>query len=148
MRILVLALCTVSLGACSTIVNGSNQLVRVNTGTVSGADCVATGGSKGAVAETFSTPADVRFPRSSKTIDITCNKDGYETAEKTISGKVEGTTAGNLAAGGPIGLGVDALTGAIYRYPDVVSIPMTSDQPPTVTGEPIQMSPDDGNSQS
>ena len=147
-QMLTIALASVSLGACSTIVNGKNQTVRVNTGTVSGADCVATGGSNDAVAETFTTPADVRFPRSSKAIDITCNKSGYQTAEKTISGKVEGTTAGNLAVGGPIGLGVDALTGAIYRYPDMVSIPMTPDQPPTVTGEPIETRDSSGDPQS
>lgn len=128
-KTLIITATSLSLGACSTIVNGQNQTVRVNTGTVTDADCVATGGSKGAVAETFSTPADVRFPRSSKSIEIVCDKAGYQTAEKTISGKVEGTTAGNLAVGGPIGLGVDALTGAIYRYPDVVSIPMTPTVP-------------------
>jgi hypothetical protein len=142
---LFLSLACMSLGACSTIVNGQNQRVRVNTGPVSDAECVAIGGSKGKVAETFLTPADVKFPRSSKTIDIRCDKTGYQTATQTISGKVEGTTAGNLAVGGPIGLGVDALTGAIYRYPDIVSIPMTrlKSNPDTDADAPIAGSGND-----
>lgn len=122
---LILALvASVSLSACSTIVNGSNQMVSFNTGDVVGADCVATGGSDYAVNETFTTPAEVKLPRSKKKVDITCNKAGYQTATKSILGKVEGSTAGNIIAGGGIGLGVDALTGAIYKYPDTVMIPM------------------------
>lgn len=129
----VAALC---LTGCSTIVNGNNQNVNVNTGTVTGADCHAVGGSKNAVNKTFQTPADIRFPRSSKTIEITCDKVGYASASQTISGKVEGSTAGNLVMGGPIGLGVDGLTGAIYKYPDSVTIEMELLGTPTVTGDP------------
>ncbi|GLQ20786.1 hypothetical protein ACFFUB_01865 [Algimonas porphyrae] len=136
-RFLTLAACAISLGACSTVVNGKNQLVQFDTGSVTGADCVAKGGSDFAVNKQFQTPADVKLPRSSKALNITCNKTGYQTASRTISGKVEGSTAGNLVLGGPIGVGVDALTGAIYKYPDTVSIPMDPLQPPTVTGEPI-----------
>jgi len=47
----------VSLSACSTVVNGSNQLVAFDTGEVVGANCVATGGSSNAVNESFVTPA-------------------------------------------------------------------------------------------
>jgi len=129
----------VSLSACSTIVNGSNQMVKFNTGDVEGANCVATGGSDYAVNESFTTPAEVKLPRSKKKIDITCDKEGYETGTKSILGKVEGSTAGNIIAGGGIGLGVDALTGAIYKYPDTVVIDMVKAgmTTPTVTGEPV-----------
>lgn len=115
----------ISLSACSTIINGSNQLVAVNTGDVTGADCTATGGSDFAVNESFVTPAEVKFPRSKKALKFECNKAGYQTATKTVTGKVEGSTAGNIIAGGGIGVGVDALTGAIYKYPGTVMIPMT-----------------------
>lgn len=127
----------VALGGCSTVVNGSNQSVNISTGAVTEAKCLATGGSKGAVRKNFETPADVRFPRSSKVIDITCEKDGYHAASTSISGKVEGTTAGNVAIGGPTGLGVDALTGAVYKYPDTVLIEMEPLDPVAGTAEPL-----------
>ncbi|MGJ8560457.1 MAG: hypothetical protein ACSHX3_09495 [Litorimonas sp.] len=136
-KFLAFAAATISLSACSTIVNGSNQMVNVDTGTVSGADCTATGGSNNAINMQFSTPAEVKLPRSSKPVSISCDKIGYRTANQTISGKVEGSTAGNVVLGGPIGVGVDALTGAIYKYPDTVSIAMVGVNTPTVTGEPI-----------
>lgn len=130
---------SVSLSACSTIINGSNQLVAFNTGEVVGANCVASGGSDYAVNEKFTTPAEVKIPRSKKKLDVTCDKAGYQTGTKSVHGKVEGSTAGNIIAGGGIGLGVDALTGAIYKYPDTVVIDMTpiGVTTPTVTGDPI-----------
>jgi len=137
---LILALSApVTMSACSTIVNGSNQMVKFDTGEVAGATCLASGGSDFAVKETFTTPAEVKLPRSKKKIDITCDKTGYQTATTSIFGKVEGSTAGNIIAGGGIGLGVDALTGAIYKYPDTVLIDMVpiGVTTPTVTGEPI-----------
>jgi hypothetical protein len=124
-KLITVALAAISLSACSTVVNGSNQLVKINTGDVVGADCTATGGSDFAVNESFVTPAEVKFPRSKKALKFECNKAGYETAKKTITGKVEGSTAGNIILGGGIGVGVDALTGAIYKYPGTVLIPMT-----------------------
>lgn len=112
------------LPACSTVVNGSNQLVKFNTGDVTGAKCKATGGSDLAVNEHFVTPAEVKLPRSKKKLDVTCNKEGYKEATKVVHSKVEGSTAGNVIAGGVIGIGVDALTGAIYKYPETVYIMM------------------------
>ena len=134
-RLLLAAATAISLSACSTIVNGSNQLVKVNTGDVTGADCTATGGSDFAVNESFVTPAEVKFPRSKKALKFECNKAGYQTATKTVTGKVEGSTAGNIIAGGGIGVGVDALTGAIYKYPGTIMIPMTPNG--MAAGEPM-----------
>lgn len=138
-KLVVALAASVGLSACSTIVNGTNQSVKFSTGDVIGASCIATGGSDYAVNEKFTTPAEVKLPRSKKKVDITCDKEGYKTAPKSILGKVEGSTAGNIIAGGGIGLGVDALTGAIYKYPSDVLIPMEAIgvMTPTVTGEPI-----------
>ena len=116
-----------SAGGCSTIVNGTNQGVTFTTADASGnsmeATCTATGGSEFALNETFTTPVEVQIPRSKKPIDITCRRDGM-VGTRTIKGKVEGSTAGNIIAGGGIGVGVDALTGAIYKYPKTVLITM------------------------
>ena len=45
-------------------------------------------------------------------------------------GRIEGTTAGNLLIGGPLGVGVDALSGAIYKYPDTISLQMAKNGVP------------------
>jgi hypothetical protein len=36
-----------------------------------------------------------------------------------------GATLGNVLAGGVIGIGIDAATGANFNYPDTISVPMT-----------------------
>jgi len=138
-KLIVALAASISLSACSTIVNGSNQMVKFNTGDVVGAECVASGGSEFAVRETFTTPAEVKLPRSKKKVDVTCEKAGYQTGTKSFTGKIEGSTAGNVILGGGIGVGVDALTGAIYKYPDTIVIDMVKigAETPTVTGEPI-----------
>ncbi len=117
-----------SLSACSTIVNGSNQDISFNTKNVTGAQCELTGGSKFAVQESFVTPAVVKVPRSKKALQATCSMPGYQTTTKTIPSNYEVATAGNLLLGGVVGAGVDAATGAIYKYPDVVTITMHEDK--------------------
>jgi hypothetical protein len=54
-----------------------------------------------------------------------------------LSQKLDGTTGGNVVAGGFVGLGVDAMTGAMFKYPDTILLEMEAINPPTVTGEPI-----------
>ncbi len=114
------------LPACSTIVNGSNQAVDFNTGEVADASCVVTGGENGAVHKTFTTPATVQLPRSKRMINVACTKAGYQNAAIDVDSKYEASTAGNVLAGGFIGLGIDAATGALYKYPDTIQIPMVS----------------------
>ncbi len=122
----VVACAVLSLPACSTIANGSNQKITFQTadasGPVEGATCNITGGSDGAVNEKITTPTSIKIPRSKKALNITCNKQGYPEGTKKVFGKIEGTTAGNIVAGGVIGIGVDALTGAMYKYPKTITI--------------------------
>lgn len=115
-----------NLGACSTIVNGSNQSLDLSTGAVAGANCILTGGSNFKVNETFTTPARVEVPRSKKALEMACSKAGYKDATETIYSKIEATTGGNLLLGGPIGAGIDAATGALYKYPETVVLEMES----------------------
>ena len=47
---------------------------------------------------------------------------------------------GNVLGGGFIGLGVDAMTEAIFKYPDTILIemaPVVGMNTPTVTGKPV-----------
>ena len=115
---------------CSTIANGNNQGVNFSTvdtsGTaIDGAQCLITGGRDGAVNVSFTTPAeDVQVRRAKADIDVYCKKDGYQTASQSFDSKMEGTTAGNALAGGFVGLGVDAMTGAMFKYPENIILTM------------------------
>lgn len=113
-----------SLSACSTIANGNNQAVMFSTGDVEGADCTVTGGRDGAVNMKFKTPSEQRVRRAKAAIDVECNKAGYKTASRRVESKMEGTTGGNVVAGGFVGLGVDAMTGAMFKYPDTILLEM------------------------
>lgn len=133
-----MATSAVLLGACSSIANGKNQAVAFSTGAVEGADCLVTGGRDGAVREMVTTPNTIQIRRAKAAIDVECNKDGYRTAKRRVESQMEGTTGGNVVAGGFIGLGVDAMTGAMFKYPDTIMLEMEAESnPPTVTGEPI-----------
>ena len=128
MKLKLIAISAIALqfGACSTVVNGTNQKIAFSTGSVSGADCSLTGGKNAAINVDFQSPAEVKVKRSSKALNLSCSKAGYQTAEKLIDGKVEATTGGNVLIGGFIGAGVDAATGALYKYPEAVDLPLTA----------------------
>ena len=133
------ALCAAAIAVtgCSTIANGKNQAVKFTTGAVEGADCLVTEGRDGAVRESFQTPAEVQIRRAKAAIKVECSKTGYKTASRRVESKMEGTTGGNVVAGGFVGLGVDAMTGSMFKYPDTILLEMELANPPTVTGEPI-----------
>ena len=138
-QLLLLAAAAVSLSACSSIANGNNQAVNFHTGDVKGADCVVSGGRDGNVHVELTTPAEVQIRRAKAAIDVECNKAGYETASLSVESKMEATTGGNLIAGGFVGLGVDAMTGAMFKYPDTIKIDMMKigATTPMVVDEPM-----------
>jgi len=129
----------ISLSACSSITNGNNQAVNFHTGEVKGADCVVSGGRDGNVYLELTTPAKVRVRRAKAAIDVECKKTGYQTANLTVQSKMEATTGGNVIAGGFVGLGIDAMTGAMFKYPDTIMLEMlkVGAATPMVTDEPI-----------
>ena len=118
MKLVLTLTAAISLSACSTIVNGSNKGVNVTASGGQSANCTVTGGSEGAVNQTFTTPAELQIPRSKKPLEFACTQGGTQ----TVPGKFEATTVGNLLSWGLIGLGIDAITGSIYKYPDDVEI--------------------------
>ena len=68
---------------------------------------------------------------------VTCKKDGYQDAEVTVPAKFNAVTAGNILAGGLIGIGVDAASGANYGYAEnteVPLVPLDNIATPAVTG--------------
>ena len=135
-QLMLLAAAAMSLSACSTIANGKNQAVMFSTGDVEGAECLVSGGRDGAFKAKAVTPEKIQVRRAKAAIDVECSKDGYQTASRRVESKMEGTTGGNVVAGGFAGLGVDAMTGAMFKYPDTIKVDL---EPVggTTTEEPI-----------
>jgi hypothetical protein len=117
-----LAAMAVAMSGCATIIKGTTQSVSLSTDPVEGARCTLTS-SEGTWYVT--TPGSVVVHKTKNDLTVTCTKDGYQEATVTISSKFNAVTAGNIIAGGLIGIGVDAASGANYEYAPQTLIPMT-----------------------
>lgn len=115
---------SLAMSGCATIVNGTKQSLQITTGKVTGADCELKSTKKNKESQKFQSPAVLTVRRSHKAVKLKCSKTGYETAEKTIEANLARATAGNLLAGGPGGVIVDAATGAAHKYPSHIDLPL------------------------
>jgi hypothetical protein len=109
------------LGGCATITRGTTQTVAIDTPGVAGATCsilTATG------PQTVVTPGTIVLAKSSASLPVRCTKACYQEGGAVIASSLEAMTAGNLIAGGVVGIGIDAMSGAANKYPDMVSVPM------------------------
>lgn len=114
------------IAACASIVKGTTQSVNVITPNVQGAKCVITEGN--GFAHNVVTPAVITLEKSKKSITVSCKKEGYHDVHQVIESDFEAMTAGNLIAGGIIGAGIDAATGAMNKYPNSIQIFMNKKQ--------------------
>jgi len=122
MRLLVLVLISVCASGCATIVKGTTQAVALDTPGVPGAACELS--SPGIGTQTIATPATFELEKSQHNVSVTCRKPCYQDGIGVIASYTEGMAAGNVIAGGVIGLGIDAATGAMNKYADRTSITM------------------------
>jgi len=106
---------------CASIVEGTTQSVAVTTSPVAGAACVLTS-TEGTYYVT--TPGNAIVHKTKNDLAIVCKHDGYQDAKTILPSHFNGATVGNVIAGGVIGIGIDAATGANYNYPDSVNVPM------------------------
>lgn len=104
----------VSVGGCATITKGTTQAVAVSTPGAPGATCTLTSGGIGS--KTLTTPATIVLDKSQDNIQVVCRKECYQDAVGIIASHTEAMAAGNIIAGGVIGLGVDAASGAMNTY--------------------------------
>jgi hypothetical protein len=73
------------------------------------------------------TPGSVALDKGSSPLPISRTKNCYVMGSSIIPSNTETMAAGNVLLGGVIGLGVDAATGAMNKYPDLVTVAMTPD---------------------
>lgn len=118
-----IALFSMFLTGCASIVNGQNQSVSVSTTPVSGATC-ALENNKGKW-YIPSTPGSVTIQRSYQDLAINCEKKGFGKGIKNIASSTKGMAFGNVLFGGVIGAGVDMANGSAYDYPTDILVPIS-----------------------
>ncbi len=133
MRWLVLGF-AVLLTGCATITKGTTQNIGINTPGAPGSSCTLTSAAVGS--KTVVTPATLVVDKSQEAIAVRCQKQCFQDGATIIASNTETMAAGNVIAGGPIGLGIDAISGAMNKYnaqTDVVMVPVQGCRP-TATG--------------
>ena len=113
------------LSACSTITQGTDQEIAVNT-TPSGASCVLNRQGQ-PIGQVANTPGVVTVSKFKHDIMIVCDKEGYQTASYiNDSGWESGSGAAGIALDVVLTLGIssaiDGATGADNRYESPVNI--------------------------
>lgn len=110
-----LVVVTVILAAgCATITKGTTQSVAISTPGAPGATCTLTSGGIGQ--KVVTTPATIVLDKSQDNIQVVCKKQCFQDGVGIIASHTEAMAAGNVIVGGVVGLGVDAVSGAMNRY--------------------------------
>ena len=105
----------------------SSNPLSVSTSPVQGAACTLHN-SEGTWYLT--SPGSVEVHKTKNDLEVTCTKDGYQPGKQVATSKFGGATFGNILAGGVIGVGIDAASGANYYYDNPLTVPLGT---PTVT---------------
>ncbi|MBI5769360.1 MAG: PEGA domain-containing protein [Verrucomicrobia bacterium] len=100
---------------CASIVKGTTQEIPIAS-EPAGARVSVDGNPAG------TTPTKAVLSRKQNHM-VTLEKEGYETENVAVTKSIGGAVAGNIIAGGLVGWGVDAMTGAQYNlHPETVNI--------------------------
>ena len=125
-KLTILLTAFILLSGCASIMEGSDQTINVNT---TGCEqlgpmrCNVTNSEGSSV---LTAPASVSVEKASGPLTISCaSPDRSATGLRRIQSSYESMNAGNILAGGIIGMGVDAATGAMWKYPSSVNVGMT-----------------------
>jgi hypothetical protein len=111
--------CASGLAGCATIIQGTTESVSVTTTPEQGAQC-SLKNSEGTWFVT--TPGSATVHKTKNDMTVSCKKDGYPGGETLAASHFGGTTAGNVIAGGVIGIGIDAASGANYYYDSPITV--------------------------
>jgi hypothetical protein len=101
-------------GGCATITRGTTQSIAIHTPGAPGATCVLT--STSIPSQTVVTPATIVVEKGQSDIAVQCKKECFQDGVGVIASTMEAMTAGNILVGGVVGLGVDAVSGAMHKY--------------------------------
>jgi hypothetical protein len=141
MRILgIVALCALA-GGCASVTRGTTENLSIAS-TPSGAEAIISGLEN---PTTCVTPCSVVVKRNAD-ISVTIQKPGFESQVIPLTREIQGTGAagfaGNVIAGGLVGMGVDAVTGAARDHkPNPVIVTLQPNGPPARSGPPRKPRP-------
>ncbi len=141
MRILgIVALCALA-GGCASVTRGTTENLSIAS-TPSGAEAIISGLEN---PTTCLTPCSVVVKRNAD-ISVTIQKPGFESQVIPLTREIQGTGAagfaGNVIAGGLVGMGVDAVTGAARDHkPNPVIVTLQPNGPPARSGPPRKPRP-------
>lgn len=121
LRLAALAVATLLLCGCATIIDGTNQEVSFNSNP-SGAKCELE--RKREIIGRFETPQTINIKKTKHDINVTCNMEGFHESKGFMKSKIEDATWGNIVLGGLIGWGIDSATGSDNKYEKYITITM------------------------
>lgn len=124
MRFVVGLIIALALVGCATITRGTTQVVAIDTPGVPGATCTIQTQSGPQV---VTTPGSVTLSKGSASLPVQCTKQCYLLGSSILPSGTEAMAAGNVIFGGVVGLGVDAASGAMNKYPDLFTVAMSPD---------------------
>ena len=120
----------VALSGCATITKGTTQAVALNTPGAVAAQCTLNSSAIGT--KVVTTPATITLDKSQESITVLCKKECFQDGGTVIASNTETMAAGNLLVGGVVGLGIDAVSGAMNKYnPDnqIAMVPIPGCKP-------------------
>jgi TonB family protein len=127
-----------ALSGCATIIQGTTEPVSVATTPEQGAQCELKN-SEGVWYLT--SPGTTTVHKTKNDLLIDCTKPGFEPGHAVAVSHFGGTTVANVIAGGVIGIGVDAASGANYYYDSPITVALGASAQTASTGAPAPSSP-------
>lgn len=125
-------LSTLAVLSCAAITTGTTQSVTVNTDPPGATCTLERDGSQIAIAAP--TPQALIIEKSKNDISVICEKPGHQKSASSLSSDLHGMTMANALMGlvlGPIGIGIDAASGAMHNYPPLVNIVLAPESFPS-----------------
>ncbi len=127
MKVLIVSVCALGLGGCASVVRGTDEQIAFQS-EPAGAHLQLSNG-----LSCSTTPCDLKVARKDE-FTATFTKDGYQQQDIRVTTHVSGggvaAGAGNVLAGGLIGVGVDAYNGAnLDHQPNPVLAHMVATAP-------------------
>lgn len=130
MKVVAAVVACVSLGACSSIIEGRSQQILVNTNPA-GAECGLYRQNM-RIATIQNAPSSALVEKTKHDIWVVCVKQGYQMATHYNHSGAAGATFGNIILGGGIGWAIDSASGADNKYESPVNVTLV----PNVPGQP------------
>lgn len=110
----------IALSGCATFVEGTSQGISISTTPEQGAHCTLVN-SQGTWYVT--SPGTATVHKTKADLDVTCTKPGFKPGHVVAASHFDAISAANMLAS-PMGLGVDAMTGADYLYDTPIIVPL------------------------